>query len=136
MVGSHAGASTGANGKSHASLADVAIITAMGGIEVWAPGDELDARGAVMSLVAEPRAAYIRTSREPCGMLPLPAGLLRHNNRKGELIVCSTGIASQWTLEVVRVMAEQGVALPWVHIPQRLAVTSWRYCDRVILPRK
>jgi hypothetical protein len=69
-------------------------------------------------------------------MLPLPAGLLRHNNRKGELIVCSTGIASQWTLEVVRVMAEQGVALPWVHIPQRLAVTSWRYCDRVILPRK
>jgi transketolase len=66
FVGSHAGAATGTNGCSHASLADLGVLGAIGGIELWAPADATDVVAAVASLLATPRPAYLRTSREPC----------------------------------------------------------------------
>jgi transketolase len=115
LVGSHAGASAGANGSSHASLDDLGMLAAMGGIELWAPADAADVAAAVGSLLAHPRPAYLRTSREPVWDLPLDAGTIRSNGAGGRVVLLSTGLASHWASEVVRSFGKRGITLPWSH---------------------
>jgi transketolase len=116
LVGSHAGAATGSNGSSHAALGDIGLINALGEIEVWAPADSNDVVDLVQQLTKYPRPAYIRASREPCPLLPLPAGQHRSNRIPGDVVLLSTGLGSQWTNEVVEVLAKKGVKVPWSHI--------------------
>lgn len=118
LVGSHAGAATGKNGKSHAALNDLSVMLGFGGIDVWAPADESDVAIIVSELIARPRPAYIRTSREPVSNLPLPSGIRRSNRRTGEVVLLTTGYASQWAAPVVEFLDTQGIALPWMHLCQ------------------
>jgi transketolase len=116
FVGSHAGASTGANGSSHAALDDLGMLAAMGGIELWAPADAVDVAAAVGSLLADPRPAYLRASREPVADLPLDAGAIRTNGAGGTVVLLSTGLASHWANEVVRSFDQKGITLAWSHL--------------------
>jgi transketolase len=118
MVGSHAGAASGTNGASHASLSDLGVLASIGGIELWAPADAADIEYAVASLLAVPRPAYIRTSREPVGRLDLPPGVMRDNGVDGDVVLLSCGYASHWAEDAVRALATEGVALPWRHVAQ------------------
>jgi transketolase len=116
FVGSHAGASTGMNGTSHASLADLGLLSALGGVELWAPADEADVHAAVASLLTSPRPAYLRTSRESVPHLPLAPGAIRTNGGAGRVGLLSTGLASHWANEVAAALATRGVILPWGHV--------------------
>jgi transketolase len=118
LVGSHAGAATGKNGCSHAALGDVALMAALGEIEVWAPADAVDVSRVVDELTSRPRPAYVRVSREPCPPLPLPPGEIRSNEARGDALLVSTGLGSQWANEVVAALAGAGRAVPWVHLPR------------------
>ena len=118
LVGSHAGAATGPNGCSHAALSDLGLIASIGGIELWAPADAADVQMAVGSLISRPRAAYIRASREPVKPLSLPPGRIRTNGLLGDVVLVSTGYASQWADEVVASLALQGIPMPWSHFAQ------------------
>ena len=118
LIGSHAGAATGKNGCSHAALGDIALMAALGEIEVWAPADAVDVSRVVDELTSRPRPAYVRASREPCPPLPLPPGEIRSNQARGDALLVSTGLGSQWANDVVVALAETGRALPWVHLPR------------------
>jgi transketolase len=116
MVGSHAGAATGKNGKSHASLNDLSIMLGLGGISVFCPADEADIVELIDDLTRKPRPAYIRLSREEVGELTLAKTHPRSNEYIGEIIVLSTGFASHWVDEAVLALQRNGRVVPWVHI--------------------
>ncbi len=116
LVGSHAGAATGPNGSSHASIGDLGVMHAIGGVERWAPADLIDVRATVAELLFASRPAYVRLSREPSPELPLAAGRVRSNGRVGEVVLLSTGLASHWASEVVSELTELGRAVPWAHV--------------------
>ena len=116
LVGSHAGAATGPNGCSHASLGDLGVMRAIGGIERWAPADLLDVRAAVANLLDTSCPAYVRLSREPSADLPLAAGIVRNNGLSGEIVVLSTGLASHWAAEAVTELSRLGRPIPWSHV--------------------
>jgi transketolase len=127
LVGSHAGAATGVNGCSHASLGDLGVLSAIGGIELWAPADIIDVAAAVTSLLESPRPAYLRTSREPVRALPLDQGTIRTNGIIGKVALLSTGFASQWASEVVAILSRRGIAVPWGHVAQLEAAVLRRW---------
>jgi transketolase len=116
LVGSHAGAATGPNGSSHASLGDLGVIGSIGGIAQWAPADLLDVRAAVADLLATSHPAYVRLSREPSAPLPLGPGPIRTNGLSGEVVLLSTGLASHWAAEAVSELSLRGHPVPWAHI--------------------
>jgi transketolase len=92
------------------------VLSAIGGIELWAPADAIDVMAAVASLLAKPRPAYLRASREPASALPLGAGVVRTNGAIGKVVLLSTGLASQWASEAVAALAQRGVLMPWSHV--------------------
>ncbi|AOJ85222.1 hypothetical protein WS87_00215 (plasmid) [Burkholderia sp. MSMB0856] len=116
MIGSHAGAASGTNGASHASLSDLGVLASIGGVDLWAPADAADVELIVGSLGASPRPAYVRTSREPVGDLWLPPGVVRGNGVDGETVLLSCGYASHWAQEVEQALAVDGMPIPWRHI--------------------
>ena len=116
LVGSHAGAATGPNGSSHASLGDLGVIGSIGGIAQWAPADSLDVSAAVAELLATSHPAYVRLSREPSAALPLGPGKIRTNGLSGEVVLLSTGLASHWAAEAVSEFSGRGCPVPWVHL--------------------
>lgn len=116
LVGSHAGASTGANGSSHASLSDIGVLSSIGGIELWAPSDLIDVNTTIKSILTRPRPAYLRVSREAVPQLDLPGGDIRSNGTTGDIVLLSTGLASHWAREAVYELERLGITIPWTHI--------------------
>jgi transketolase len=127
LVGSHAGAASGPNGASHACLSDLGVLGAIGGMDLWAPADESDAALAVRELIDAPRPAYVRTSREPAPALPLAPGVVRENARSGDVVLISTGYASQWARDAIERLEAEGIAVPWVHFARlsEALVSAW-----------
>lgn len=64
IVGSHAGISVGPDGGTHQALEDIALMRVMPNMEVFSPGDAIEARKATLALVKTGKPAYLRLARE------------------------------------------------------------------------
>jgi transketolase len=64
IVGAHAGISVGPDGATHQALEDVAITRVLPGVTVVVPTDAIEARKAVLAIVAHKGPVYIRFGRD------------------------------------------------------------------------
>lgn len=121
LVGSHAGALAARNGKSHATLNDIALMTTLPHVEVFAPADKADVVWVTEALCAQPRAAYVRLPRADVDALPTlggPAGSVRVLAAPERTTIVSTGLATHWAAELRRQLEQSGQAVGLVHVPQ------------------
>lgn len=65
LYGISGGVSYGALGMTHHSLQDIAVMTAIPGIDVLLPADRFEADAIIRDLIAHPRPAYLRVGRNP-----------------------------------------------------------------------
>ncbi len=63
IVGSHAGLASGDQGATHQMLEDIALMTSLPNIQVFAPIDSVEIEKMLPTLVATPSPAYIRLVR-------------------------------------------------------------------------
>lgn len=131
LVGSHAGALAARNGKSHATLNDIALMSTLPGVEVFAPADVADLAWLVPRLVEAPRPAYVRMPRADIDALaPLggQADEVRVLASPRPTTLVTTGLATHWGSRVVSDLAAQGVRIGHLHLP-RVAplpdLTAW-----------
>ena len=116
LVGSHAGGCNAANGKTHSILNDVAIMSTLPNIDVWAPADDADAVYAVNQALQSPVASYIRLPRDSQCRLPGEAALYRWWGTPGPIANVSTGLGTQWAFEVQKLLLSCGVDVPVLHL--------------------
>lgn len=116
LVGSHAGGCNATNSKTHSILNDVAIMSTLPNIDVWAPADATDAVYVVHQALQSPRASYIRLPRDPQRRLPGDAGSYRWWGTPGPIAIVSTGLGTQWAFEVHKLLLSFGVDLPVLHL--------------------
>ncbi|MBN2189619.1 MAG: transketolase family protein [Candidatus Aureabacteria bacterium] len=69
IVASHGGISVGADGSSHQSLEDIAIMRVIPNMRVIVPCDANESRNAVLAAAATPGPFYIRLGREKVPMI-------------------------------------------------------------------
>lgn len=121
LVGSHAGALAARNGKSHATLNDIALMSTLPHLEVYAPADRADLSWLVPKLSAHPHAAYLRLPRANIDALPAlggEGGPVRVLARPAPRTIVSTGLATHWAAALVRALAGQGEVVGLIHVPQ------------------
>jgi transketolase len=100
LIGSHAGACTGRNGKSHASLNDISLMVTLPNMSVWAPADANDVCYAVDAISAGTLPAYMRCPRDPQPMLGGISAPVRWIGEPSEIAIFSYGLSTQWAVSV------------------------------------
>jgi transketolase len=121
LVGSHAGALAARNGKSHATLNDIALMSTLPYVEVFAPADQADIAWLVPELTERPRAAYLRLPRADIDALPPlggEPGPIRVLAAPTPRTIVSTGLATHWAAALVRALAARGQRVGLIHVPQ------------------
>lgn len=115
LVGSHAGGCSGHNGKSHSAVNDVALMSSLPDVSVWAPAGPEDVRYAVDEIYREGRPAYLRLPREPLVDPPGPAATWRWLTARTRTILLGTGRGTHLAVAGARALAEQGVNVSVAH---------------------
>lgn len=121
LVGSHAGALAARNGKSHATLNDIAVMSTLPNIEIYAPADEADAVWFSASLTRDPRPAYLRLPRADIDVMPVLGGTVgpvRVIEEPARKTIVSTGLATHWAKALVHQLAKRGHRFGLIHVPQ------------------
>lgn len=65
LYGISGGVSYGALGMTHHSLQDIAVLSAIPGIDVILPADRFESAAVIRDLIGNPRPAYVRIGRNP-----------------------------------------------------------------------
>lgn len=107
---------------SHQATNDVSILRAVPNVTIIDPVDVHEAGDAVLRAVALPGPVYIRGLRgratapavTPVGSDILRAKLIRAG---GDIGIVSTGLATGWTMEAVRLLVERGINAGVLHVP-------------------
>lgn len=116
LVGSHAGACNGKNGKTHVSLNDIALMTSLPKMTVWAPSDPEDVVKAVDSILQDNYASYMRLPRDPAQFfLPQGEGLVRWIGDPSKIAIISYGFSTQLALASQKMLKEQGFDIGILH---------------------
>jgi transketolase len=115
LVGSHSGALTNRNGKSHAALNDIALMATLPHIHVWSPADPADLFYAANKILQDDHPAYLRLPRKPLENLPCTPGLIRVILPPQDVTIVSTGLGTQLALETQRRLAANGIKAGLIH---------------------
>ena len=122
IVGGYSGILTGSTGKTHQMVDDLAIMRAMPGMTVLAPGDDIEAEAMLRAAADLPGPVYLRLARDPVrrvfdrAIWPGP-GPRTLRTGDGRVRVVSTGTQSARTLEATELLASNGLAVDLVHVP-------------------
>ena len=122
IVGGYSGILTGSTGKTHQMVDDLAIMRAMPGMTVLAPGDDVEAEAMLRAAADLPGPVYIRLARDPVRRVfdrPIWPGTGPRTLRTGDgrVWVVSTGTQSSRTLEAAELLAAHGLEIDLVHVP-------------------
>ncbi len=118
----YSGLLIGAVGKTHLDVQDLAIMRAMPGMVVLAPGDAEECVSAMRWASAYDGPVYLRLARDPSPELPLARAafvpgrpeLLRTGD---DVALVATGPQTARVLEAADLLAERGVGARVVHVP-------------------
>ena len=123
LAGGYSGLLTGFTGKTHQSVADLAIMRAMPGMTVLAPADAGECAAALRWAAAHDGPVYVRLARDPVPAVfppgpgdydPARATWLR---RGADLSLVGTGPQSGRLLEAARLLAARGIQAGVLHLP-------------------
>ncbi len=122
IVGAYSGLLVGRPGKSHVCLEDLALMRALPGMTVLAPGDAVEARLAVFAAAQHPGPVYLRLTRGPSPTLFADDHELRIGRavllREGrDVALITTGMQAARTLEAAELLAAEGIDALVLHLP-------------------
>lgn len=115
LVGSHSGGCGGRNGKTHLALNDIALMSSLPGVEVWAPASPADLRFAMEQILRSESPVYLRLPRAPVRDIRGPAGLCEWIAPRCELNIISTGLGTHFALRAVEALHLRGERVGLLH---------------------
>nr|WP_239000837.1 transketolase C-terminal domain-containing protein [Jiangella asiatica] len=137
IAAAYSGLLTGLTGKTHQDVQDLAIMRAMPGMVVLAPGDAAECAAMVRWATDHDGPVYLRLARDPApelGMVPADDytdGAV-HVVRPGRRVVLvSTGVQTVRVLEAADLLAASGVDAGVVHVPCLKPLDDRRLLDAV-----
>lgn len=122
FAGGYSGLLTGATGKTHQEVEDLAVFRAMPHMTVIAPADAHEVRGAMRALMEHQGPAYLRLTRDPSPLITPPdrvfsigrADVLREG---ADVTLISTGVQTVRVMEAAEILASEGIAAHVLHVP-------------------
>lgn len=124
LVGSHSGGCAARNGKTHAAVHDLALMTVLPNIRVWSPAGPNEVRAAVDDILAHEEAAYLRLPRRPSDDVTGPAGApLRWMGHSTEVAIAATGVTSHLAVAAQGRLAAVGIEIGVLHCPRLTPVS-------------
>lgn len=124
ICGMHAGVSVGPDGATHQMLEDIGIMRMLPGMTVVVPGDEEEARKAVIAAAKTDEPVYIRFGRASTPTFttsetPFQIGkaLTLWDSDSPRVAIFSTGSLSHTALTVASILAKEGIESIVLHIP-------------------
>jgi transketolase len=122
MAGGYSGLLTGATGKTHQEVADIAIFRAMPGMTVVAPADAVEVRAAMVALMEHDGPAYLRLTRDPSPVItprdrPFEIGRASVLRQGEDIAIISTGVQTTRVLEAADMLAAEGISAHVLHVP-------------------
>lgn len=118
LVGSHAGGCSARNGKTHASLNDIALMASLPHVEVWSPAGPEDLKFAMRNIVLGGSPAYLRLPRRPLEQLPGEPSLYRWLGEPSPVAMLGTGLGTQLALAAQERLAGDGLNVGVLHCLQ------------------
>jgi transketolase len=118
LVGSHSGGCAGRNGRSHAALNDLSLMTSLPNMTVWAPADPADVQLAIDSILREDRPAYLRLPRRPVDALPGAPMPCRWLTDPAPVALLGTGLGTHFAVAAAAELARRGQLVGLLHCPQ------------------
>jgi len=115
LVGSHAGGCSARNGKTHASLNDIALMASLPHVGVWSPASPEDLKFAMRSILLGDNPAYLRLPRRPLEQLPGETSLYRWLGEPGPVAVLATGLGTELALIAQEELAADGLSVGVLH---------------------
>jgi len=118
----YSGLLTGLTGKTHQDIQDLAIMRAMPGMTVLAPGDEFECEAMIRWASETEGPVYLRLSREAGPVLfdaEYRFNLGRtHQLREGtDILLISTGTQTARCMEAARLLAAKQISVGILHVP-------------------
>jgi transketolase len=87
-------------------------------INVWAPADGLDVEWMLRQIWREQKPAYIRLPRDPQRALGGAAAEFRWFGPPSQVVTVSSGLGTQWALEVKQLLVTIGLNMSVLHLPK------------------
>jgi transketolase len=122
FAGGYSGILTGATGKTHQCVEDLAIFRAMPHMIVVAPVDGVEVRAAMFALMEHHGPAYLRLTRDPSPVItprdrPFEIGRSYVVREGTDVTLISTGVQTVRTLEAADLLEKQGISAHVLHVP-------------------
>lgn len=124
ICGMHAGVSVGPDGATHQMLEDIGMMRMLPGMTVIAPGDEEEARKAVVASAEVDGPVYLRFGRSATPVFTTPdtpfsigKALVLWESEKPQVAIISTGSLSYTALVTASALAGDGVETLVLHCP-------------------
>jgi transketolase len=118
----YTGLLTGFTGKTHQDVEDLAIMRAMPGMTVIAPGDAAECASAVRWATTTPGPVYLRLARDAGPDLfdasyRFEVGRVIRLRDGSDVLIVSTGTQSARCLAAAEILASMGIAAGVLHVP-------------------
>jgi transketolase len=118
----YSGLLTGFTGKTHQDVEDLAIMRAMPGMTVIAPGDAIECVAAVRWATTSRGPVYVRLARDAGPDLfdesyRFEPGRVVRLREGSDVLIFSTGTQSARCLAAARVLESRGISAGVVHVP-------------------
>jgi transketolase len=123
LVGSSAGLTQGADGASHQSLEDIALMRGLPNMIVVVPADEIETRQATFAIADWPGPAYMRLGRYPTPRLydenyrfAIGKASVLRDPAAAEVVLFATGHEVAKSLDAAELLLGDGVAARVVNV--------------------
>jgi transketolase len=122
LAGAYSGILTGATGKTHQCVEDIAIFRAMPHMTVVAPADGVETRAAMFALTEHDGPTYLRLTRDPSPVITsrdqdFEIGRARVLREGGDVALISTGVQTVRVLEAAAMLETEGISAHVLHVP-------------------
>ena len=118
----YTGILTGATGKTHQCVEDIAIFRAMPHMTVIAPADGVEVRAAMWAMMEHIGPTYLRLTRDPSPVItarerPFEIGRASLLREGSDVTLIATGVQTVRTLEAAALLAAEGISAHVLHVP-------------------
>ncbi|MDI6688913.1 MAG: transketolase family protein [Actinomycetota bacterium] len=118
----HAGISVGADGSSHQSVEDIAVMRAVPNMKVVVPADYFEAREAVKAAYHIEGPIFIRLGREPAPIIfdvnyRFRFGEILKLRKGSDVTIFAIGIMVNEALEAAEKLGEKGISVEVINVP-------------------
>lgn len=116
------GLAYGTHGYTHHAVEDLAVMRALPGMNVVAPGDPIETRSAVRALIRASGPAYLRLGKagEPVlhtGADDFPFGKAIRMRTGSQVTLLTTGAVLGLAIEAAETLAHQGISVALMSVP-------------------